>query len=121
MLAKCISAVSNGSQYALTANATYLVLGISVVMENKSGAVLYQVLNDVDGISHAPASIFELEDGKCSAYWVARHDPDGSLLLWPEEFFVKYFHDDLSDGRKAAVDSFNAVVARLKKEAGISA
>ena len=117
MIAACIS--NESSQYALTPGVSYLVLGISFIANGETCRVLYQVLNDFGGISHAPAGLFELVDNKCSASWVARYDADGSLLLWPKEFFADYFHDDLSEGDSAVVDAFRGVVVRLREEAGI--
>ncbi|MDR7070384.1 hypothetical protein J2X02_003249 [Pseudoxanthomonas japonensis] len=96
------------------------MLGISFIADGRPSGVLYQVLNDFDGISHVPASLFDLKDGRCSSFWVAKYDADGSLLLWPQEFFVDYFHDDLSDGDSAAVHSFRKAVDGLKKEAGVA-
>ena len=110
------------SQYALTYGGSYLVLGISFISGDgsRSSKILYQVLNDFGGISHVPVGLFELQDNRCSAYWSARYDSDGSLLFWPKEFFVDYFHDDLSEGRGAAIDVFLEVIKILKGEAGIS-
>lgn len=112
----------NQSQYALTCGVSYLVLGISFISGDgsRSNKTLYQVLNDFGGISHVPVSLFELQDNRCSAYWSARYDSDGSLLLWPKEFFADYFHDDLSDGSSAATGIFSEVIKILKDEAGIS-
>lgn len=117
MIATCMS--NESSQYAITPGVSYLVLGISVIANDEACRVLYQVLNDSDGISHVPASLFDLQDNRCSASWVARYDADGSLLLWPEEFFVDYFHDDLSEGDSAVANVFRGVVVKLREEAGI--
>ena len=117
MIAACIS--NDSSKYSLTPGVSYLVLGISFIANDEACRVLYQVLNDSGGISHAPAGLFELQDGKCSALWNARYDADGSFLLWPREFFTDYFHDDLSEGNSAATLAFREVVGKLRKEAGM--
>jgi hypothetical protein len=117
VIAACIS--NESSQYALTPGVSYLVLGISVIANDEACRVLYQVLNDSDGISHVPAGLLDLQDSKCSAFWIARYDADGSLLLWPKEFFVDYFHDDLSEGDGAVANVFRGVVDKLKEEAGM--
>lgn len=115
MIVECIS--NESSRYPLTAGENYLVLGISFVANEEAGGIVYQVLSDANGVSHVPASLFGVRDGRCSAFWVAKYEVDGSLLLWPREFFARYFHDDLSEGEIAAVLSFRKVVDELKREA----
>ena len=51
-----------------------------------------------------------------SRYWVAQARENGAFLLWPEEFFIEYFHDDLSEGIGETVVIFKAVVNRMSAE-----
>jgi hypothetical protein len=37
-------------------------------------------------------------------------------LLWPEAFYAKFFHDDLSEGEAEAVRVFSSVVELLRQE-----
>jgi len=113
---------ASSPKYSLSHGRNYLVLAITVMAadEMNPSRVLYQVLNDFGGISHVPAKLFDISDGRGSASWMARHENDGSFLLWPREFFVEYFHDDLSEGRLAAMEIFDRVVTRLKSEASSS-
>jgi hypothetical protein len=83
----------------------------------QGGGAHYQVLNDFGDIRSVPACLFVIEDARCSKHWVARADDDGAMLLWPEEFFTKYFHDDLSEGVPATKTMFEIVVKKMKAEA----
>ncbi|MDL2354652.1 MAG: hypothetical protein QFF03_05295 [Pseudomonadota bacterium] len=80
------------------------------------GGVRYEILNDFGNCIGIPACLFEIEDARCSRYWLAKHKTNGALLLWPEEFFADYFHDDLSEGTAQSVSAFAQVVARMKSE-----
>ncbi|WP_152625126.1 hypothetical protein [Xanthomonas albilineans] len=95
----------------------YLVLAISLITDenNGSGAVL-QILDEHSGISDVPAECFDIIDERVSKHWVARLETDGSLLLWPPEFFSEYFHDDFSDGIFSAREKFNSVVKKMQSE-----
>jgi hypothetical protein len=39
-----------------------------------------------------------------------------TFFLWPEEFYMDYFHDQLSDGVPEYVEAFKRAVARLENE-----
>jgi hypothetical protein len=105
-------------EYQLVVGNSYLVLGITFVfpMEPHGGGLQYQVLNDYGACRSIPACLFEVEDGRSSQYWLAKQESDGSLLLWPEEFFVRYFHDDLSEGEADAMQAFQRVVVKMQAE-----
>lgn len=109
---------ASSPDYSLSHGRNYLVLAITCMAAHgvSPGGVLYQVLNDFGGISHVPANLFEISDERSSAHWLAKYDEHGSLLLWPPEFFVEFFHDDLSEGYRAALEGFESVVTRLKNE-----
>lgn len=106
------------ADHQLIVGSSYLVLGITFMMpvEPHGGGVRYEILNDFGNCIGIPACLFEIEDARCSRYWLARHKPNGALLIWPEEFFADYFHDDLSEGERDAVDAYQHVVARMQSE-----
>jgi hypothetical protein len=129
MLVRCISTKLSDDQlrqikmgkspdYQFRIGGIYLVLGITFLLpdEPHGGGVLYEVLNDFDGIRSVPACLFELVDNRCSKYWVARSDDDGAFLLWPEEFFAEYFHDRLSEGVAEVREVFDQVVRKIRLE-----
>jgi hypothetical protein len=62
------------------------------------------------------ASLFEILDPRPSAFWRVKKQNDVDLTLWPEEFYRKFFHDDLSEGIPEIVETFNQVVGRLRHE-----
>lgn len=104
--------------YQIVPGKEYLVLGISFLLPTRphGGGAQYQILSDFGGCRIIPACLFEVVDDRCSRYWRVRQDSDGAVLLWPEEFFTDFFHDDLSEGFTGAVDMFNRVVDRLTHE-----
>ena len=106
---------------SVSLNDLYLVLAVSFIANLGAGEAIFQILNKHGGISHVPVSCFDIVDGRSSAYWAARLDADGSLLLWPKEFFAEYFHDDLSDGAITAREKFDGVVNLLQEESGFVA
>lgn len=110
--------VTNSIEYQLVIGNTYLVLALTMMTDGEphGGGVHYQILNDYGAIRSIPSVLFEIEDPRCSRFWNAQAHEDGSLLLWPEEFFTKYFHDDLSEGVQETVKVFAEVVNRLSIE-----
>jgi hypothetical protein len=96
----------------------YLVLGITLALpvEPHGGGIQYQILNDFGSYSIIPAPLCEVVDGRCSRYWLARQKPNGSLLLWPQEFYGDFFHDDVSEGSAEAMNMFKQVILRLQSE-----
>lgn len=125
MIVLCNPGLSNGisgkdpRDYSITAGRKYLVLGLTFVPKPALtvASILYQVLNDYGGVSHVPAEFFSIENGQCSAFWAVRQHEDGSMLIWPQEFFVEFFHDDLSEGVRSAIDVLRTVVGKLAREA----
>ena len=106
------------TEYQIIPGNTYLVLGITFMfpVEPHGGGIHYQILNDFGSYGSIPSHLFEIEDPRCSRYWIAKQHPDGDVVLWPEEFFAEFFHDDLSEGLAAPVAAFKVVVKRLKSE-----
>jgi hypothetical protein len=109
---------TNLIEYQLVVGRSYLVLGITMMTagEPHGGGAHYQILNDYGAIRSIPSLLFEIEDVRCSRFWVAKSRENGALLLWPEEFFIEYFHDDLSEGIQETVEIFKAVVNRMSAE-----
>jgi hypothetical protein len=108
------------ADYQLQVGGEYLVLGITFMLPASphGGGVRYEILNDYGKCRSVPAFLFELADRRVSKHWVARQDDDGALLLWPEAFYSKFFHDDLSEGEAQAVQMFSSVVELLRQEQG---
>jgi|GEM_PF-1034292 len=105
--------------YSLTPGRRYLVLGITFVPKSVQAAspILYQVLNDHGSVSHVPVEFFAIENGQCSAFWEVRQHEDGSMLVWPQEFFAEFFHDDLTEGTRFAIEVLRSVVGKMAREA----
>lgn len=103
----------------LTAGKRYLVLGLQFIesYDGLKGQTLLEVEDDAGRCLSAPLGVFRLEDGRVSRHWVASVSAGGSLLLWPEEMMVPFFHDDLSEGRPVAQALFRALKVRLAGEA----
>lgn len=110
--------IGPSSIYQIVPGQTYLVLGITFMfpIEPYGGGVHYEILNDNGQTRGIPSCLFEIQDPRCSKYWIAREHEGGSLHLWPEEFYAEFFHDDLSEGLFAAVTAFDLVVNRMKLE-----
>jgi hypothetical protein len=104
--------------YQLRVGGEYLVLGLTFLLPAPphGGGARYEILNDYGKCRSIPAFLFELVDSRVSKYWVARQDDDGAVLLWPTEFYGRFFHDDLSEGVTEAVQTFSKVVGRLQQE-----
>ncbi|WP_147444155.1 MULTISPECIES: hypothetical protein [Corallococcus] len=111
-------AQGHSTSYQLQIGSDYLVLALtfSLPTEPYGGGAEYQILNGFGVCRSVPACLFNVIDNRASEYWRVRQDEDGSLLLWPEEFFVDFFHDDLSEGRLETVNSFKKVVQKLQRE-----
>jgi hypothetical protein len=105
--------------YQFRVGEIYLVLGVTFMLpeEPHGGGAQYQLLDDFGDLRIAPALLFELKDRRCSRHWLARTDDDGAMLLWPGEFFAKYFHDDLSEGVAEVRAVFEQVVEKMRSEA----
>ncbi len=130
MLVRCVASQLTDEQKAqllvkdpapdhqLRVGGEYLVLGITFLlpMPPHGGGVRYEILNDYGKCRSVPAFLFELTDRHVSKHWVARQDDDGALLLWPEAFYAKFFHDDVSEGEAEAVRVFSSVVELLRQE-----
>jgi hypothetical protein len=105
-------------EYQLRVGGEYLVLGLTFLLPAlpHGGGARYEILNDHGKCRSIPAFLFELVDSRVSKHWVARQDDDGAVLLWPTEFYARFFHDDLSEGAPETVQTFSKVVELLQQE-----
>jgi hypothetical protein len=105
-------------EFEITPGEEYVVLGItSYAKDSPHGAGMFFEIQTAYGqCRSAPSCLSDVVDSRCSKYWMIRMNQDGGFVLWPEEFFAEFFHDDLSEGLKAAVDAFRQVVVRLYSE-----
>lgn len=107
-------------EHAITPGTEYVVLGLAVEPEgavNGSGLFVY-VANDWGQCRSISICLFEIVDARCSRYWLARSHEDGTVLLWPEEFYVEYFLDDLIEDDANAREVFSKILLRMNAEAG---
>lgn len=100
------------SKFQLSIGSNYLVLGVSF----GSYGVLLQIVDDYGKCIFVPICIFDVIDPRPSKYWKFKKTSDSDLLLWPSEFFVDYFHDDLSDGDGRVISIFKRVVNDIENE-----
>jgi hypothetical protein len=105
-------------EYQLRVGGEYLVLGMTFLLPAlpHGGGVRYEILNDYGKCRSIPAFLFELIDSRVSKHWVARQDDDGAVVLWPPEFYAKFFHEDLSEGVAETVQTLSKVVELLRRE-----
>jgi len=105
----------------VTIGKEYLVLGVTLFAggENTPRGAAYKIEADGGTVYSVPVPLFEIVDNRPSRYWrVGRRGPFG-LVLWPQEFFERYFFDDLSEGVPAALRTYDKVRDRLEQEFGI--
>jgi len=81
---------------------------------------MYDIVDDEGRLTSLPSHMIEIVDGHISSAWMFR-EISGGFVLWPEEFFVEYFHDDLSEGDAASVATFNRVRQRIATESAAQA
>lgn len=108
--------------YELTVNQEYTVLGVnfqSTSLLNKG--VILLLRDDIGRCGFVPMCLLEVSSPSPSRFWMARKNDEYDLCFWPEEFFLEYFHDDLSEGVTAAVETFERVYQVLNKEADAQA
>lgn len=63
-----------------------------------------------------PLYFFTVTDPRVSRHWTTRTWPDGDVSLWPQEFYLPYFHDHLSNNMASAVQAFERARQRLESE-----
>lgn len=110
---------SGGSiEHAISSGKEYRVLGVTVrsrVAASGDGTY-FCIENDWGQARFVSALLFEMSDARCSRHWRMQLRDDGTLLLWPEEFYEEFFLDDLSEGDEGACKIFAALLQRLERE-----
>lgn len=106
-------------EHAITPGTEYVVLGMSVKPQgSRNGSGLFvEIANDWGQCRGISICLFEIVDSRCSRYWLTRSHEDGTVLLWPEEFYRDYFLDDLIEGEPDARAAFEALLSRMNEEA----
>jgi hypothetical protein len=102
--------------FQISPGTIYTVLGLTAKPDYMAGAVV-QVHDDGDRCAFVPICLFEIVDGRPSQYWRARLLNEHGLALWPEEFYSdEHFHENLSEGERAAVETYSKVLNALELE-----
>lgn len=101
--------------YQLTIGKEYTVLGLSLSMDYMKGVMLEIQEDHHSYCVSIPLCLFEIIDPRISAYWRAKQNKH-NLLLWPEEFYIDFFHDDLAEGRFEVKSIYDEVCKKMKSE-----
>ena len=102
--------------YRIKPEAEYTVLGLTFMINNPyQNGISVEIKDDTDYLTFPPLCLFKIVDPRPSSYWKADALKD-DFSLWPEEFYMDYFHDQLSNGVPEYVEAFNRAVARLENE-----
>jgi hypothetical protein len=106
------------TKYQISIGKEYLVLGISFEVNSPvyGNMALLEIVNDADLCLSVPAALFEIVDSRCSSFWEARFYDDGTVAIWPTEFYKTYFHDDLSNDDPETRKAFESVLTKMKAE-----
>lgn len=99
------------SKYQISVGTEYLVLGIAFEINSSAYGTqaLLEIADDAGRCLSIPAALFEIIDGRCSAFWEVRFYEDAGITMWPIEFNEAYFHDKLSNGDPQARRLFELV------------
>jgi len=103
--------------FELTIGQEYTVLGINCLSTsriNKGTAFLLR--DDIGRCSFVPICLLEVSNPSPSKFWVARIDNEFDFCLWPKEFCIEYFLDDLTNGIPEVVAAFDQVCRELDAE-----
>ena len=101
-------------QFFLTPEREYVVFGLTLHSSSDARGLnaKFELLDDFGNLVSAPMDLFHVVEGSVSPCWTLKI-VDGSILVWPAEFFERYFHDDLSEGLPEAVKAFSRVRSRI--------
>lgn len=104
-------------RFSLTEGKSYLVLGIyfSAQSDIYGRTTLLRIIDDDGTCIVCPVELFEICDGRPSRFWRARI-ANADFFLYPEEFFDRYFFDDLVEKVPSIVSRFENVVQLLEAE-----
>lgn len=107
----------NATGYELSIGQEYIVLGINVQSTGCiNNGVTLLLRDDIGRCAFVPICLVEISDAVPSALWRSRKSGEHGLCLWPEEFFQDYFFDDLSNGVREAVMTFDLLIKELNEE-----
>ncbi len=95
-----------------------LVVGLIGVIDSPQygNTTLFQIVNDDRQFVIFPAILFEVTDARCSSFWKAAIQKDGTVTLRPEELNGEYFAENLSEGDPATRRVFDTMVVKLEAE-----
>jgi hypothetical protein len=104
--------------HRLTVGKEYLVVGLIGIVDSPQygNTILFEIVNDDRQFVIFPAILFEVTDARCSAFWRAAVQKNGTVTLRPEELYCDLFDENLSEGDPATRKVFDAVVAKLEAE-----
>jgi hypothetical protein len=94
----------------------YTVLGLSF----RQGEPWFELHVPIRVIASFPALLFEIVDTTVSRYWQIRIDEDGTVRLWPPQFYQEYFIDDFSNGKADVVEELATIEARIEAGASVA-
>jgi hypothetical protein len=94
----------------------YTVLGLSI----RHGEPWFELHVPIRVIASFPAFLFEIVDPTVSRYWQIRLGEDGTVRLWPLQFFQEFFVDDISNGKADVVEELATIEARIEAEASVA-
>ncbi|GGY12420.1 hypothetical protein [Paludibacterium paludis] len=92
----------------------YTVMGMSCGIGSPGDVSLE--LPDEYYVIDAPLCLFDIVDERPSRYWRTRKFGDQGLHLWPEEFYIEYFHDRLSDFDPELTAIYRELRTRMERE-----
>ncbi len=97
----------------------YVVMGLSYKPKTEmfGNSPVVQVVDKDGALIFIPLALFEIIDSSPSEYWRVKWDSEGFLMLYPEPFYERYFHEDLMEGVGEIRKIFEEVVCLLEEEA----
>jgi hypothetical protein len=103
------------TEYLVEPGQEYTVLGMSF----RHGEPWFELHVPIRVLASFPAFLFEIVDPAASRYWQLRID-DGTVRLWPPQFYQDYFIDDFSNDKPDVVEHLRAIEARIEAEASVT-
>ncbi len=104
--------------HRLSVGKEYLVVGLLGVIDSPQygNTTLLEIVNDDRQFVAFPAILFEVTDARCSSFWKAAIQKDGTVTLRPEELYGESFDENLSEGDPATRKVFDSMVTKLEAE-----
>jgi len=107
-------------KFQLTVGKIYTVLGITFHIQSHfyGSGVTVEICDDPGRCATVPLCLFEITDQRPSSFWRIRRsiEYECGCTIWPDEFYIDYFHDDLSEGSAEVVSIFKGLVKKLEDE-----